>query len=98
MGLAPITKKDILKQLNRAGVTKGVQASQALEAFQLYINSEIPKIGNTDAKPLFIRQGVIMVKTSSPAVSHIIKQHEIDILKYLNQTTSLTVKEIRFRA
>ncbi|MDP3971055.1 MAG: DciA family protein [bacterium] len=92
-----LSNKDLMYQLNRAGITGAVKASQVMEAAELYIKSELPTINKTDLQPLFLRQGVLMVKSSSPALSQLLKDRERDILEFINQSTGSKVMRIQFK-
>lgn len=93
-----ISKGDILKRLRHAGVAGSVQASLVLEAFRLYVQSEFPEVVPQDCEPLFIRNGVLVVKSTNPALMQTLRRHEEQITDYIKQSTGSTVERLQFRA
>lgn len=92
-----LTTGDLYKPLNKSGVTGAIKASQVLEATKLYIQSEIPTTEYTHLEPLFVRGKVMVVKSSSPALSQLLKVREDDLLEYLKQATGVEIERIQFR-
>ncbi len=93
-----ISKGDILKRLRHAGVAGSVQASLVLEAFRLYVQSEFPEATPVDCEPLFIRSGVLVIRSTNPAVMQTLRRHEDQITDYIKQATGTTVERLQFRA
>lgn len=98
MTLQRLTEGDILKHLNKTGLSQKVQASQAMEAFRLFVQSELPGINQEDIEPLFIRHNTLVVRTHVPAVAQLLKDNETELLLYLNQSSNAHVTALRFRA
>lgn len=98
MALQRLSINDIFHQLNKSGLGQGVKASQALEAFGLYIQGELPQIEKDQVEPLFVRHRALMVRTHVPAVAQLLKDHEEEITKYITDATGVQVDQLRFRA
>lgn len=93
-----LTAGDFLKRLRQAGIAGQVQATQALEAFRLYVMSEFPTMTAADFEPLFVRSQQLIVRSTNAAFMQAVKDQEEDILRYIKQATGITVIAIRFRA
>jgi hypothetical protein len=98
MTLQRLTEGDILKHLNKSGLSQKVQASQAMEAFRLFVQSELPEVNAEDIEPLFIRHDTLVVRTHIPAVAQLLKDNEEELLSYLNASSNVHVTALRFRA
>lgn len=92
-----ITRGDVLRRLRKAGVAGKVQATQALEAFRLYMMSEFPDVATTDYEPLFVHDKTLVIRSHSAALQHILSEQEADISRYITQAAGITVQHIRFR-
>lgn len=93
-----LTAGDFLKRLRHAGIAGQVQATQALEAFRLYVMSEFPTMTTADFEPLFVRSQQLVVRSTNAAFMQAVKDQEEEILRYIKQATGITVVAIRFRA
>lgn len=95
--LRAITKGEVLGRLRKAGVAGKVQATQALEAFRLYMSSEFPDIAKTDYEPLFVQDKVLVIRSHNAALQHALAEQEMEITHYITQTAGITVQRLRFR-
>jgi hypothetical protein len=93
-----LSKGDFMSRLRRAGVAGSVQASLVLEAFRLYIQSEFPDIEPSECEPLFVRSGVLVVKSTNPALMQTLRRQEDDIVTFIRQSTGSTIERLQFRA
>lgn len=98
MSLQRLTERDIIKHLNKSGLSQKVQASQALEAFKLFVQSELPDVNPEDVEPLFIRHNALVVRTHVPAIAQLLKDRQEELLSYINASTNVRVTDLRFRA
>lgn len=98
MALQRLTENDIVKQLGKSGLAQGVRFSQALEAFRLYVQSELPEVTEGQIEPLFIRHNSLVVRTYVPAVAQLLKDKEADIIQFIEASSNIRVRDIRFRA
>lgn len=92
-----ITRGDVLRRLRKAGVAGKVQATQALEAFRLYMASEFPEVALTDYEPLFVHDKTLVIRSRSAALQHSLSEHETEISKYITQAAGITVHRLRFK-
>ncbi|MFA6475282.1 MAG: DciA family protein [Patescibacteria group bacterium] len=92
-----ISKQDILKRLNQAGVANTVQAAMVVEAFQLYLASEFPDINANDCTPLFVQGGVLVVRSTHPELMHCLRDRQTDICEYVLKTTGKIITRLQFR-
>lgn len=97
MGLQRLSHTDIVRQLNRAGISGSVQASQVLEAFRLYLQSEFPDTTEQECQPLFIRHHALIVRATSSELMQALRDREGDVLRYLTQATGVKVEKLQFR-
>lgn len=96
MALEALSKRDLLRQLNRSGIVEAVQASDVMSGFTLFMQSELPEIADK-LEPLFVRHQVLVIKSASPAASQLLKIREAELLLYLNQLDSTHIERIQFR-
>lgn len=98
MALQRLTEKDIVRILNKSGLGSKVQASQALEAFRLFVQSELQDVSEDDVKPLFVRHNILVIQTQIPAIAQVLKEREVEIVTFINAATKVRVTSLRFRA
>jgi len=92
-----ISRGDFLSRLRKAGVAGKVQATQALEAFRLYMASEFPDIALTDCEPLFVQDKILVVRSRNAALQQTLAEREAEIGQFITQSAGITVEHIRFR-
>lgn len=97
MGLGAITRGDFLRRLRQVGVAGKVQATQALEAFRLYMASEFPQIATADYEPLFVQNKTLVIRSRNAALQQALAEQEAEISRYITQAAGITVQHIRFR-
>lgn len=93
-----LSKGDFMRRLRHAGVAGSVQASLVLEAFRLYIQSEFPDIEAAECEPLFMRNGVLVIKSTNPALMQTLRRQEDDLIAYIKQSTGSGIERLQFRA
>lgn len=93
-----LSKGDILGRLRHAGVAGSVQASLVLEAFRLYVQSEFPDIDSKDCEPMFVRSGVLVVRSTNPALMQTLRRQEGEIADFIKQSTGSAIQRLQFRA
>lgn len=92
-----ITSADFYKQLNRLGITGAVKASQALEAFKLFLQSELPD-AVPDCEPLYLRHGVLVVRSSNSAVMNALRDKQSEVIDFIRSSAGVKIDRIQFRA
>ena len=97
MALQALSAGDITKRLRKAGIAGQVVSSQAMEAFKLYVRSELPSGTDELCKPLFIRDKVLVVQTSSAAMMQALKDHQDAVIQFVQQSTGMQLERIQFR-
>lgn len=93
-----LSKQDIIRRLHSAGIAGQVQASQAVEAFRLYLNSEFPDVTEEDCAALFVRQGVLVIRSVNPSLMHVLREHETEIVRFIDQVCGQKIHRLQFRA
>lgn len=96
MALTALSQKDIIKRLNRAGISGSVQATQALQAVQLFIEGELPELVGV-IEPLYVRQTILMLRCHNSVASQLLKQRETELITYINQACGITITQLYFR-
>lgn len=96
--MQPLQSGDFLRRLRQAGIAGQVQASQVLQAFRFYIESEFPEGTAADIEPLFVRGKELVVRSHNPALMQAVKDREGEITRYIMQATRIPLDQIRFRA
>ncbi|EKD76253.1 MAG: hypothetical protein ACD_43C00174G0001 [uncultured bacterium] len=92
-----ITRGDFLRCLRKAGVAGRVEATQALEAFRLYMASEFPEISVDDYEPLFVQDKVLVIRSHNAALQHALAEREVEITHFITQAAGIKVQQLRFR-
>lgn len=93
-----LSQGDLLGRLRHAGIAGQVRASQAKEAFLLYLASEFPDVPSTTIEPLYVREHVLTVRCTSPALTQQLHEQEVEICQYVTAATGMKVEKLTFRA
>lgn len=93
-----LSQGDIVKRLKHAGIAGTVQASMAVEAFRLYLQSEFPEVTTTECEPMFVRDSVLVIRSTNPALMQTLREHEPDIARYIEQVCGSAITRLQFRA
>ncbi len=93
-----LSQGDIVKRLQHAGIAGTVQASMVVEAFRLYLQSEFPEVTTTECEPMFVRDSVLVVRSTNPALMQTLREHEPDITRYIQQVCGSSITRLQFRA
>ncbi|MFA5995994.1 MAG: hypothetical protein WCW27_02050 [Patescibacteria group bacterium] len=96
MALLALQQHDIIKRLNRAGVTETVRAAQVIEATKLFISSELPDYHN-ELIPQYVRQQVLVIQSANSIAAHLLKQQETLLFQYIKQACSVTIQRLQFK-
>lgn len=95
-GLQPFSLHDIKRSLNKAGIAGAVQASQVVDAAKLFIASELPETIQGQLEPMSVRSGVLIIKTTSPALSQLLDERKEELFTYIEQVTQQRIQRIQF--
>lgn len=98
MTLRAISKSDVYRQLNRAGITEAVQAAQIIEATRLYIQSELGEAALQYLEPLYVRHTVLVIRSLSPAFAQRLQEKHTDLLTYIYSITGKQLIRLQFKA
>jgi hypothetical protein len=96
MALQALRQQDIIRRLNKAGVTQVVRAAQVLEATKLFIKSELPDCVD-DLMPQYVKQEVLMIQSTNSNAAHLLRQQEQVLITYLKQACASTIKRVQFK-
>jgi len=87
------------KHVRKRGLNSQVQAAMILEFFKQVIDPLFDAKSRESIRPLYLKNGTLMVAVLSPALAQELKLHEPDILKQINKKVGFdTVKGLRFLA
>jgi len=92
-----ITSADFFRQLNRVGIAGAVRASQVLEAFKLFLQSELPD-AVADCEPLYVRHGVLVVRSTNSAVMNALHNKQGEMAEFIRTSCGVKIERIQFRA
>lgn len=93
-----LSQGDIVKRLKHAGIAGTVQASMAVEAFRLYLQSEFPEATTAECEPMFVRDSVLVIRSTNPALMQTLREQEADIARYIEQVCGSAITRLQFRA
>lgn len=96
--MQPLLHSDIQQRLRHAGIAGPVQASLVLEAFRLYVRSEFPDVTTAECEPLFVRDQVLVIRSTNPGLMQTLRDQQADIAAYIAQTSGTTITRLQFRA
>ena len=96
MALRAVSRYDILKRLNRAGVAGSVQAAEVLQAVQLFVASELPEAINS-IEPLYVKDYTIVVRSHSAVAAQALKQRQEELLQSINKACNTKITQLYFR-
>ena len=93
-----LSQGDIVKRLQHAGIAGTVQASMVVEAFRLYLQSEFPDVTTMECEPMFVRDTVLVIRSTNPALMQTLREHELEITHYIKQVCGSNITRLQFRA
>ncbi|MBI2416193.1 MAG: hypothetical protein HYV33_06075 [Candidatus Kerfeldbacteria bacterium] len=91
-----ISRHDILRRLRQTGLAEQVQASEVLQAVQLFLRSEFSQ-ASQDIEPLYVRGQIIVIRCHQSAVAQRINERADELCAYVYQATGVTLAGVRFQ-
>lgn len=96
MTLTALSHTDIIKRLNRAGITGVVQATQALQAVKLFMASELPELADS-VEPLYVKDTTLVLRCHNSVAAQLLKQQQTEVLRYIQQVSGTNITQLYFR-
>lgn len=85
MSFSRLTRKDLFKRVNHAGIGSAIQATDILDVVTKSLNALFPKDIASEVKALFFRNGTVTLETSSSIIAQEIRLQESELKRVINE-------------